>query len=464
VSATTSGSLLAELRKVAGEDLVAPESASAYCQDATADRGLRGGADAVVLPREVSTLRAVLEWCDSHDVAVVPRGGGTGFAGGAVPLGDGVVVGTERLRGEREIDHTGWTATVDAGFTTEQVRRFARENGLWFPVDPGAAEQSCIGGNIATNAGGPHAFKYGVTARQVLGVEVALVGGELVSFGGKLSKDVAGYPLKELIVGSEGTLGIVTRAILRLIPPPELALPLVAFYPDVAAGCEGLDAARACGAFPAILEYLDGATLGLTAPPGDVAAAAGAGFAVIVEADGSEEQARADRELLREALAEGSLGLWAPADSAGIRELWRWRDGVAHAVNAARGGKLSEDVAVPFAEIRAVIEATLEIGARHDLPACSWGHAGDGNVHATFLVDPADPPQLSRAEEACEELFDLALALGGTVSGEHGVGLVKRAAAGRQLDPSVAALQTAIKRAFDPKGLLNPGKKLPAPA
>jgi glycolate oxidase subunit GlcD len=463
VSAAASTALLDELRRLAGDAVVAADAAGPLTLDATIDRGLRGRVDAVVLPRDAAALAAVVAWCAAHDVAIVPRGGGTGFAGGAVPLDGGVVIGTERLRGTREIDHAGWTAVVDAGFTTEEVRRFARENGLWYPVDPGAAEQSCIGGNVATNAGGPHAFKYGVTGRQVIGLEAVLASGEHVTLGGAVTKDVAGYALKDLLVGSEGTLALVTRVLLRLIPPPEAALPVVGFYPDVASGCLALDAARACGAFPALIEYLDGPALALSGVPGDARGAAGAGFAVLVEADGSEEQARLDRELLREALGEGALATWAPADSAGLRALWRWRDGVAHAVNTARGGKLSEDVVVPFARLREAIEATQELGARHRLPACSWGHAGDGNLHATFLVDPLDRGELARAEEACEELFDVALALGGSVSGEHGVGIVKRAAAARQFAAPVAALQAEIKRAFDPQGLLNPGKKLPLP-
>jgi glycolate oxidase subunit GlcD len=458
-----SDTLFAELRRLASDVLLADGAAARYCVDTTIDRGLRGRADAVVLPRDAAELARVVTWCHDHDVAMVPRGGGSGFSGGAVPLDGGVVIGTERLRGAREVDHAGWTLGVDAGFTTEEVRRCARENGLWYPVDPGAAEQSCIGGNVATNAGGPHAFKYGVTGRHVLALEAVLATGERVALGAAVTKDVAGYALKDLLVGSEGTLALVTRVLLRLLPPPELALPLVGLYPDVASGCEALEAARACGAFPALIEYLDGPALALSGVPAGLDGAAAAGFAVIVEADGSAKQARAERELLAEALGEGALATWAPEDADGVRALWRWRDGVAHAVNTARGGKLSEDVVVPFACVREAVEATQELGARHDLPACSWGHAGDGNLHATFLVDPADPAQLARAEEACEELFDVALGLGGSVSGEHGIGLVKRAAADRQFSGPVAGLQDAIKRAFDPKGLLNPGKKVPRP-
>jgi len=384
MSAPLAGALHAELRALAGEDAVVdPERAGTLYLDATIDRGLRGRADAVVLPRDAATLARVVGWCCEHDVAIVPRGGGTGFAGGAV------------------------------------------------------------------------------TGRQVLALEAVLASGERVELGAAVTKDVAGYALKDLLVGSEGTLALVTRVLVRLLPPPEAALPVVGFYPDVASGCAALEAARTCGAFPALIEYLDGAALALSGVPGDARGAEGAGFAVLVEADGAAEQAHADRELLREALADGALATWAPAGTEGVRALWRWRDGVAHAVNTARGGKLSEDVVVPFARIREAIEATLELGARHDLPACSWGHAGDGNLHSTFLVDPGDPAQLARAEEACEELFDVALELGGSVSGEHGVGLVKRAAVARQLTGPLAALQGAIKHAFDPKGLLNPGKKLP---
>ncbi len=345
---------------------------------------------------------------------------------------------------------------AEAGLATAHVHRLARENGLWFPPDPGAAEQSQLGGNIATNAGGPHAFKYGVTGDWVMGLEAVVAPGEVVRVGGALRKDVAGYDLRGLLIGSEGTLGIVTAAWLRLIPAPEAALPVVGLYPDAEAGAAAVQNALASGAIPAALEFLDAGALAAAAGLPVDGGTGGAGFAVLAEADGPLAGAQADRDTLAEALEDGALAVHAPEPEA----LWRWRSGVSHAVTAQRGGKLSEDVAVPVERLAEAVLGTVEIGARHGLEACSWGHAGDGNVHATFLLDPGDDGERERARAAAEELFDLALVLGGTLSGEHGLGRLKAHRLADQLDPATLALQRAVKDALDPKGLLNPGAKL----
>ena len=362
----------------------------------------------------------------------------------------------ERLRTVRSFEPELWRMEAEAGVTTATIARLARENGLLFAPDPGAPEQSQLGGTIATNAGGPHAFKYGVTGDWVTGLEAVLAPGELVRVGGALRKDVAGYDLRALLTGSEGTLGIITAAWLRFVPAPEQRLALVAAYPDAAAGCDAVLRVLASGIVPAALEFFDEGAIRLAgaAFPGGALA----GFVVVAEADGSEAEATRVADELREALAPGSHALHAP-DSA--RALWRWRDGVSLAVTAARGAKLSEDIAVPVDRLEEAIAETVRIGAGHDLDACSWGHAGDGNVHATFLLDPGDEAQRARAGEAAQELFDLAVRLGGTVSGEHGIGVLKGGQLSRQWAPGAVAAQRAIKRALDPKGLFNPGKKEP---
>jgi glycolate oxidase subunit GlcD len=448
-----------ELAKIVGAEAVAPATA-AYLGDETEGRGLHGRADAVVLPASAEQVARALAWCYEHDVPVVPRGGGTGFAGGAVPLDGGVVLALERLTAVRRFDPLLWRMHVEAGVRTADVRRLAREQGLFFPPDPGAAEQSQIGGNIATNAGGPHAFKYGVTGTWVTGLEAVVPPGELVTVGGPVRKDVAGYDLKSLLVGSEGTLGIVTAAWLKLLPAPEAFLPLAAFHRDVRSGCEAIERVLGSGLRPAALEFLDAATLAAAggAFPGPVPA--GAGFLVLAEADGSLTEATTLRDDLLEVLGEGAVGIHAPGEARAVAELWRWRDGVSIAVTAQRGRKVSEDIVVPLDRLAEAIEETTAIGRRHRLPACSWGHAGDGNLHSTFLVSADDDAELERAERAAQELFGLAIRLGGSISGEHGVGWVKRGQLARQWGPRALALHAEIKRAFDPKGLLNPGKKL----
>src|SRR5213593_2384106 len=278
-----------DLRAAVAADVVAPSAA--YLTDMTEARGLSGRADAVALPRTVEEVAEVVAWCYAHGVAIVPRGGGTGYAGGAVPLDGGVVLSLERLDRVRSFDPLLWRIEVEAGLRTAELRRIAREGGLLFAPDPGAAEQSQIGGNIATNAGGPHAFKYGVTGAWVTGLEVVVAPGELITIGGPIRKDVAGYDLVGLLVGSEGTLGVITAAWLRLLPAPEAALPVVAFYRGSREGCAAIERVVGSGLPAAALEYFDAGALAAAggAFPGKVPG--GARFAVLAEADGPRGEA-----------------------------------------------------------------------------------------------------------------------------------------------------------------------------
>lgn len=456
--------LLGEQAVLDGQD----PAARRYLSDATESRAVRGRADAVALPATASEVSSVLEWCYAHDVPLIPRGGGSGYAGGAVPVDGGVVLSVERLHGPPRIDAAQWRAEVQAGTTTADLRRRARETGLLFGPDPGAAEQSMIGGNVATNAGGPHSFKYGVTGRSVSGLEVAVAPGELIRVGGTVRKDVAGYDLCALLVGSEGTLGVITRVWLTLVPAPAAALPVVGFYADAASGCATVARVLAEGLVPAALEILDHGAIEAVLEPLIAgaqslapSAARNSRFMVIAEADGSVQDAAELRRELRSALSDEATGVYAPTARREVADLWRWRDGVSLAVTARRGGKLSEDIVVPVEHLEKALDCIQEIGGRHGLETCCWGHAGDGNLHATFMLDRGAEEQVRRGEAAAQELFELAVRLGGSVSGEHGIGLVKRDALSRQFEAPVLALHEQIKRCFDPKGLLNPGKKLP---
>ncbi|MGZ4481088.1 MAG: FAD-binding oxidoreductase, partial [Gaiellales bacterium] len=292
----------AELAALIGSQAVLPGSTARFLHDATELRSLRGRADAVALPADAGQTAAVMRWCYERGVAVVPRGGGTGFAGGAVPLDGGVVLCTERMTRVRAFDPLLWRIEVEAGVTTAQLRRLVRESGLWFPPDPGAAESSQVGGNIATNAGGPHAFKYGATGAWVTGLEAVVPPGDVIRIGGATRKDVAGYDLMHLLIGSEGTLAVITAAWLRLIPAPEAALPLVGFYGSVEQGCSAIGRIMGSGVVAAALEYLDAGALRAAAStfPGGIPD--GAGFAVLTEADGGHAEAAAGREALLEAL------------------------------------------------------------------------------------------------------------------------------------------------------------------
>jgi glycolate oxidase subunit GlcD len=458
VALASAAVMLGELARLVGSQhvLEAPPE-SPYNRDSSRRRGLAGRADAVALPGDAAQVAEVVRWCYSHDVPIVARGGGTGLTGGAVPSDGGVVLSLERLRRVRELEPALWRMHPEAGVSTRHVQRLARENGLFFAPDPGAAEQSQIGGNVATNAGGPHALKYGVTGAWVTGLEAVLAPGELVHVGGWARKDVAGYDLKNLLIGSEGTLGVITAVRLRLLPAHEAQLALVAFMRSRADGCAAMLEVLAAGIEPSALDFLDGATLALVAGgyPGEPPD--GAAFALLAEVDGTLAEAERRREELVELLGARALEINVPPER---DALWRWRDGFNGVVSGARGAKVSEDVAFPVERLADGLEGFEQIAERHALRSCAWGHGGDGNVHATVLVDPAVEAELDGAEAAGRELFALVRELGGSIAAEHGVGQLKSGLLEAQWDARTVELHEQIKRAFDPKGLLNPGTKL----
>jgi len=454
--------MLAEssLRDLLGSDAVLTGGAiRPYLHDATETRGSQGRADAVVRPATPEDVAAAMRWCYEAGVSLTPYGGGTGYSGGAVASG-GVILSLERLKRVRSLEPALWRARFEAGITTRHVQRLARENGLWFPPDPGAAEQSQIGGNVATNAGGPHAFKYGVTGAWVTGLEVVFPPGDIVWLGG-VRKDVAGYDLLHLVVGSEGTLGVITAVEVKLIPPPERRAVLIAFCDSVDAGQQCVSSALVSGAHPSAIEFLDHRAVEIArgAFPGRVPA--GPAFTVLIEIDGTLEQVEHGLADLRAAVAGDVTSQHAARAPREIEAIWRWREGIGIAADAVHGGKVSEDICVPVDRLGAAVQLTHRVAERHGLDACSWGHAGDGNVHSTFMFDRGDIGARDLAIGSAEALFEGAIALGGTISGEHGVGQVKNGHLRRQWPEAATALHVGVKHLFDPHDLLNPGKKLP---
>src|SRR5579859_7082983 len=347
---------------VGAEHVLTPPPGSPYNSDASRRRGVVGRADAVVLPASAEEVAAVMRWCYEHDVPLIARGGGTGLTGGAVPSEGGVVCSLERLRTVRELEPGLWRMCAEAGVSTRDVQRLARENGLLFAPDPGAAEQSQIGGNVATNAGGPHALKYGATGAWVRGVEAVLAPGEVASFGGWARKDVAGYDVKSLLVGSEGTLAVLTAVRLALVPAPESVRALVCLLRTRAEGCAAILEVQAAGIEPSALEFIDGTVLEIVAGGYAGTIPTDAGFALIAEVDGTRAAAEENLQALREVLAPAALALEEPRDRAA---LWRWRDGFNGVVTAARGTKVSEDVSVPVERLQEALERFEELAARH---------------------------------------------------------------------------------------------------
>ncbi len=448
------------LARLVGPDWVeAPVADRDWLRDGTESAAVVGSAEAVVRPGTAAEVRDVVLWAGAAGVPLVPRGGGTGYAAGAVPVPGSVVVSLDRLRAVRERRPENWSIAVEAGVTTAQVRRLAREDALWFPPDPGAGEQSQIGGNVATNAGGPHCFKYGVTGRWVMALEAVLGTGELVRTGAGLPKDVSTLDLRSLLIGSEGTLGIVTAAWLRLIPEPEARLPVLAVFASAQDGADAVALAMASGVVPAALEFLDRGAIAAARATYPGALPADAEFAVLAEADGTLAGATAERDLIADMLRPTATDLIAPGPDEAA-PIWAWRDGVSLGVLARHGGKLSEDIAVPVDRLAEAVLGVRALGEEVGLETTSWGHAGDGNLHASFMFDRADPDQLARATAAAPRLFALARSLGGSITGEHGVGRFKAAAAAEQ-DPTLLAVQRRLKDALDPHGIMNPGAKVP---
>jgi FAD/FMN-containing dehydrogenase len=449
-----------DLRRLLGDAAVeCPVVDREWLHDGTESAAVVGAAAAVVRPADAEQVAAVVGYARAQGLPIVPRGGGTGYAAGAVPFAGSLVLSLDRLRQVRSRQPENWSLGVEAGVTTAEVRRLAREDGLCFPPDPGAAEQSQIGGNVATNAGGPHCFKYGVTGRWVTAIEAVLGSGELVRVGSGLPKDVATLDLRALLVGSEGTLGVITAVWLRLMPEPEVRLPVLAVFGSAQEGADAVALAMASGVVPSALEFLDrGAIEAARASyPGELPA--GAEFAVLAEADGTLAGATAEQALLADMLRPTATDLIAPPAAAAAR-IWAWRDGVSLGVLAHRGGKLSEDIVVPVDRLAEAVLGVRALGEEIGLETTTWGHAGDGNLHASFMFDRADADQLARATAAAPRLFALARSLGGSISGEHGIGRFKLAAAA-ELPADILRLQAAIKDVFDPAGIMNPGAKIP---
>lgn len=449
----------ARLRETLGEDAVTTSPAPAYAGDA-AVRAPGGTPFVLVLPRDVDGVQAALRIAHETRTPVVPRGAGSGLSGGAVPLPGGIVLGTERLDRIREIDVVDGIAVVEAGVITADLDDAAQLLGLFYAPDPASVRRSTIGGNIATNAGGLHCAKYGVTRESVLALEVVLADGTLLRTGHRSIKGVTGLDLTQLLIGSEGTLAVVVAATVRLRPRPVARRTLLARFPTVA------DAARAVGEIarspvrPAATELLDAGTLEDIDVAQGTHLADGLASILLLELDGYGIEEQTTDLVAALARADGTVRhIEDPVEAEGLWELRR---------SGRQGGPprvhLGEDIAVPASRLPDLFTALALIGEKHGVRASALAHAGDGNLHPSLSLplDAADsegapPPALLAA---ADELVRTALELGGTISGEHGIGTAKRHWLPLELSATSRALQHEIKHSFDPRGILNPGRAL----
>ncbi|MBP7571690.1 MAG: FAD-binding protein [Acidobacteria bacterium] len=447
------------MRQIVGRDRVRddPAALDAYGQDALARVH---PPDLVVIPGTTLEVSAIAEACSTRAIPLTVRGGGTGYTGGSVPLRGGVVVSMERFNRILEIDQDNLLAVVQPNVITGALQAAVERVGLFYPPDPASLEKSVIGGNIAECAGGPRAFKYGTTRRYVLGLEAVLPGGEVIRTGSKAVKNVVGYDLTQLLVGSEGTLAIITQAVLRLVPLPPSRATLRATFPSAGAAVEAVTGLIRSRVVPATLELVDAASLAAVARYlGEELAPAGTGALLLVEVDGlAEAVAEEARRVAAACGAAGATEVLRASTSEERDRLWRVRRELSPALKTIAPTKLNHDVVVPRGRIADLFELLQELRDGFDLTIACFGHAGDGNIHVNFMVHADDPAQMARARRAERLLFEGVVAREGSISGEHGVGFTKAPYLGLELSPDTIALMKRVKHAFDPKGILNPGK------
>ncbi|MGD9140323.1 MAG: FAD-linked oxidase C-terminal domain-containing protein, partial [bacterium] len=427
-----------------------------YAYDATNIRVLP---DAVAFPETTEDVRAIVGQCSDAGLPVIPRGAGTGFAGGTVPLKGGMVVSTERLNRILDIDPDLRTATVQPGVVNSSLQKEAAKVGLMFAPDPSSLDTSTIGGNVAQDAGGPRAVKYGVTRDHVLGVEAVLWDGRLVSSGRPHDACRRWNPLLALFVGSEGTLGVITEIIVGLVPRPKAFATALVFFKDLEAAAAAVNTVFASGVLPAAIELMDATTMGAVRKYVDINVPEGSGCALLIETDGwGSEAAEAMAEIEKSLEASEMVGMRSATGDEERAELWKMRRSISPSLSLLAPHKINEDVCVPRSRLPGLAHAVTELARKYSLLVPTFGHAGDGNLHVNVMLDKSDASELRRGEAFVRELFDITLALGGTISGEHGVGITKKEFLPAQLGDLGLELQRCIKKSFDPHLRINPDK------
>jgi glycolate oxidase len=454
--------IVAELERITGTDgvLHTPEDLAVYGYDGTFSEHRP---DVVVLPRTTEHVSQVAMLAARERIPLVTRGMGSGLAAASVPFRGGIALAMTRMNRLIEIDRVNATAHVEAGIVTADLQTAVEKVGLFYPPDPSSIRHSTIGGNIACNAGGPRCLKYGVTGDYVMGLTVVLADGRILHTGGKLIKDVVGYDLNALLTGSEGTLGVITEALLRLVAKPGFTRTALVEFASLADACRTVNAILSAGIVPATLELMDETAIACIEESLHLGLPLDVEAILLIESDGTNEQA-----VLREMEAEakicrdcGARQVNVAKDEAERSNLWKARRSVSPALARKAPNKLGEDITVPRSAIPEAVRLLKELSVWHGLPIVIFGHAGDGNLHPNILFDKRDSDQWARVEAMVAEEFDIALRLGGTLSGEHGVGALKRPYLERALGGISIDIQKRIKAAFDPLNILNPGKIFP---
>jgi glycolate oxidase len=453
--------ILKSIRDILGKNglLTAWEELLCYSYDASGQNFLP---DAVALPECTEQVAALLRLANEHRFPVIPRGAGSGVTGGALPTAGGLVISFNRMRRIVEIDAANMIAVVEPGLITGELQAALRKRGLIYPPDPASLKFCSIGGNAAECAGGPSAVKYGVTRDYIIGLEAVLATGEIIKTGVRTEKGVVGYDLTRLLIGSEGTLAVFTKLILRLLPLPEVKRTFLLSFSTLAEATALVAEILAAGLLPCTLEYLDRTAIAavrshLSNPPPEAAAAL-----LLVEFDGTKEEVKRQAERFAAFVQQkNNCTLRQAADERETTELWQARRSISPAVLALRPHKISEDVVVPRAKIPELVAFLERLAAELQLLILSFGHAGDGNIHVNIMLDKNNAEELRHGLQAKERLFRFVLSINGTLSGEHGIGITKAAFLPIEIDPPTLSLMRRLKQLFDPNNILNPGKIFP---
>ena len=448
------------LRAIFGERLkTSLEDRICYSFDATGKEYLP---DAVVFPLSAEEIRRTVLLANEHRFPVVPRGAGSGFSGGSLPVRGGVVLSTERMDRILSIDTENLVAVVEPGVVTGTLKEEARKKGLYYPPDPASLKFCTIGGNLAECAGGVCAVKYGVTRDYVLGLEAVLGTGELVRTGVYTIKGVVGYDLTRMLVGSEGTLGILTKATLKLIPLPESVATLLAFFRASEQGARAVAGMVEERITPCAMELMDRTAIDCVREIIDLPVPEGAGCALLIEVDGPEASVAQEADRVEEACRRfGAMEVSRAADVSGREKLWELRRSISPAIRKVNPVKINEDIVVPRSRLAEMFSFLSDLALRRNLKIVNFGHAGDGNIHVNIMISGKDEEERRRADGAVEEVFRKTVELGGTISGEHGVGISKAPFLEMEVGPLGVSVMKRLKSCFDPNGILNPGKIFP---
>jgi len=459
--ATTNASkpeVLDKLRSIVGTEnvVVDPEKVEPYGADAVKEKF---PPEAVVFPESTEQMVAILKLANEYLFPVTARGGGVGYTGGAVPIDGGIVIGTDRMNKILEINVDDLYAVCQPGIRTFELQQAVEEKGLMFAPDPASYKDSFIGGNIAENAGGMRTPKYGVTKHHVLGLEVVTATGEVIRAGGKTVKNVVGFDLTGLMCGSEGMLGIITEATVKLLPLPEATSTVRANFRTMEEACKVLTKFTPEGLLPMAMEVIDKFCVAAVEENFAFGLSKDAGAILLVAVDGSAEEVEKNAQTIERIIGEnGGFDILRAKTKEEENKLWDVRRAISPSLMKYGTLKINEDVVVPRSKVPELVAKIEEIGKKHDTFVANFGHAGDGNIHVNFVVNRESPDEVARARQCVAETFQLSVELGGTISGEHGIGYVKAPYLDYAIDKPTLEIMKAIKKLFDPNGILNPGK------